>query len=79
MEYVKTFENFLTESSIKIPARIKDVDEIDQYFWPYEANKVKEIWGSNNGIILPAKNDKSYKIKYISKGGNKYLQLELVK
>lgn len=79
MSHILDFDGFLIESSIKIPTKIKDVDDIDQYFWPYEAEKAKKIWGSNNGIILPAKDDKSYRIKYIFKGGNKYLQLELVK
>lgn len=84
MKHIHTFEGFLNEfelheSAIKVPARIKDVDELDQYFWPHEAKLAKPIWGSNNTISLPAKNDKKYRIKYISKGGNRYLQLELIK
>ena len=83
MKNIKTFEDFgnsLNESTIKVPAKIKNVDELDQYFWPYEANKAKEIWGKNSTISLPAKNDKVYRITYVFKDfHNKYLKLQLVK
>ncbi len=84
MEHIKSFEGFLNEwelneNVMKVPARITDPEELDQYFWPDSAKKAKQIWRSNSTIILPAKNDKKYRITYISKGGNRYLQLKLVK
>ena len=80
MKHIKLFEEFVNEGSTKIPARIKNEEDISNYFWAYEAGLAKEIWGSNSTIKLQAKNEKYYWITYVFKDFyNKYLQLKLVK
>jgi len=79
---IKSFEEFheLNENSLKVPARINDIDDIDNYFWGRSAEWAKKIWGSNSGAAVDAKNGKWYYVTYKSKGvGEGYLHLKQVK
>lgn len=81
MKYIKLFETFINEdASFKVPTKITNIEDLDKYFHGYEANLVKNIWGSNNTIQAQAINSKEYSIKYVFKGMyNKYLELKVVK
>jgi len=79
---IKSFEEFhgLNENSLKVPARISDINDIDNYFWGMSAERAKKIWGSNSATAVDAKNGKWYSITYKSKGfRDGYLHLKQVK
>lgn len=59
MKHIKLFEEFINEdASFKVPAKITNIEDLNKYFYEYEANLAKNIWGSNSTIRLQARNSK---------------------
>lgn len=77
---IKEWQDKYLNEAAKIPRRIKSKSDIEKYFWGYDGEKAKEIWGTNTAMILQANNGKHYWVNYKFKDfGNSWLELKVAK